>query len=83
MPLLEIIKQIIKEKEATRIAPIHVLVIKDLGETIKDREALEKELKELEAKGLIKIGNTINDRYVVTLESSNPGEGLNVRNILK
>lgn len=66
MILLEVIKSIIREKETARIAPTYVLVLKDLG-ILKDRAILEKELKELEAKGLIKIGNTINDRYVVVL----------------
>lgn len=67
MILLEVIKSITKEKEAARIAPTHALILGDLGGIVKDRAILEKELKELEAKGLIKIGNTINDRYVVVL----------------
>lgn len=66
MILLEVIKSITKEKEAARIAPTHVLILKDLG-FLKDRERVQRELKELEAAGLIKIGNTINDRYVVVL----------------
>lgn len=67
MVLLEVIRSIIKKKEAARIAPIHVLILGDLGQIVKDRVIFEKELKELEAKKLIKIGNTINDRYVVIL----------------
>lgn len=65
MMLLELIINVISEKEAAGIAPAHALVFKDIITKMPaDRHRIEKELKELEAAGMIRIGNTINDRYI-------------------
>lgn len=65
MMLLELIINVISGKESAGIAPAHALVFKDIIAKIPaDRHRIEKELKELEAAGIIRIGNTINDRYI-------------------
>lgn len=65
MNLLEVIKNIIKEKEVACVRPTHVLIVKDLKWRLQNRATIEYELKVLEEKGLIQIGNTINDQYII------------------
>lgn len=65
MTLLAIITEIIDRKEAAGIAPLQALFYGDLIKIMPDeRERIEKELKVLEAAGMIRTGNTINDRYI-------------------
>ncbi len=67
MNLLEVIKNIIKEKEVACVRPTHVLIVKDLKWRLKNCTTIDYELKELEEKGLIQIGDTINDKYITIL----------------
>lgn len=65
MTLLEIITDVIHRNEAAANYPTHALVRGDLlKEMPGERKQIEKELKELEAAGVIRIGQTINDRYI-------------------
>ena len=65
--LLDKIKDIIAMKVAEGIAPTHALVFKNLIRHSSDRKEIEAELRLLETEGKIRIGNTINDRYIVVI----------------
>jgi DNA-binding transcriptional regulator GbsR (MarR family) len=59
--ILEIIRQMQKEKEYRHIEPSHVMYI-DLQHRV--NETLNEELNELYHKGLIEVNTTLNDKAI-------------------
>lgn len=63
--LFDVIKEIINDKEVAGKAATYALILADIvkpGRYV--REDVEREVKRLEAAGLVKTGDTINDRYI-------------------
>jgi len=66
MTILEIISQIEEDKKARKVFPTHSLfreIIKIYG----DEKFARNELNRLYKEGKIKVGDTINDKYVLLI----------------
>jgi hypothetical protein len=68
METLELIRQIIAENIAANIRPTHAIEI----EVIKRQPEAANDLPVLERMGMIKMGETINSRWIVIVDASTP-----------
>lgn len=70
--LFEVVEEIINDKKAAGKAPAHALILADIVKPGKYvREDVEREIRRLEAAGMVKTGDTINDRYVTIVTNVN------------
>lgn len=72
MTTLEIINQIESDKIRRHVYPDHALVIEVIiaaqkAEMLFAKEIIESELNELQRVGKIRIGETLNDKYIKVL----------------
>jgi hypothetical protein len=63
MTLLETIDQIEADRKAARLFPFHALV-REIKKVYGNGEEVRNELNRLYIEGKIKVGRTINDKYV-------------------
>jgi hypothetical protein len=67
MDILEIIRQIESVKQAAKIVPSHAVIL-EITKIHGNAYAARDELNRLQREGKVKIGDTVNDQYVLVTD---------------